>query len=201
MRFVSLAFTALSVLLCVTSLALWVIRGNIQLNARYNLGDPQVKVRALSFQFSSTGSTLSCWVGIQCFEPAYINALTAQAKRDMQYNYAPGVQFNYLSPRESLFLSPSPEGFRARYYLWSAGAGHRSDRAMIGVPHWCVALLTSVAPVVTTIRTFRRKRAAHDGCCRQCGYDLRATPTKCPECGSIPLSQPSLTTDFDAIPK
>jgi hypothetical protein len=51
---------------------------------------------------------------------------------------------------------------------------------------WIIAALTSIAPSVWVWQTKREHGRAAQGFCRQCGYDLRATPDRCPECGSIP---------------
>jgi hypothetical protein len=55
-------------------------------------------------------------------------------------------------------------------------------------PLWPFVLLTAVtsAPFLTAARRWqvRRRRRLLAGLCLFCGYDLRATPDRCPECGT-----------------
>jgi hypothetical protein len=54
---------------------------------------------------------------------------------------------------------------------------------VVVVPFWFLVILFSILPIVWIRRAIRdRARRAH-GLCAQCGYDLRATPGRCPECG------------------
>jgi hypothetical protein len=53
----------------------------------------------------------------------------------------------------------------------------------VTVPHWAVASLLAVTPLSWVARTLRHRFRRHRGQCRGCGYDLRATPERCPECG------------------
>jgi hypothetical protein len=46
--------------------------------------------------------------------------------------------------------------------------------------------LFALMPAAFFLRMIRTRRAAKSGRCSTCGYDLRATPGRCPECGTIP---------------
>lgn len=53
------------------------------------------------------------------------------------------------------------------------------------VPHWLLATLLAIPPAVSLARAMRRFRRRRAGLCVCCGYDLRASPERCPECGVI----------------
>lgn len=56
----------------------------------------------------------------------------------------------------------------------------------------CVFGVLPIVWLVTFVRSRRSKRTS--GLCSQCGYDLRATVSRCPECGTaLPQTQPRST--------
>ena len=62
----------------------------------------------------------------------------------------------------------------------------RSESLNIYVPCWLVTAVLGAALAGAALRQSRkgRHREAADRCIR-CGYDLRATPGRCPECGQL----------------
>ena len=57
---------------------------------------------------------------------------------------------------------------------------------VVMVPYWLLILLTAVLPTIWLVLILRHRRRVRAGACLNCGYDLRATPDRCPECGTVP---------------
>jgi hypothetical protein len=56
------------------------------------------------------------------------------------------------------------------------------DGYILLIPYWPVILLASIMPTMELLRRRRRLREL-SGKCQRCGYDLRASTDRCPECG------------------
>lgn len=78
-------------------------------------------------------------------------------------------------------------GFRWSNYQLTLG---RSSPTILmqdfTVPDWALVLSTGALPALWLLARWRRGRRSSGGYCLTCGYDLRATPERCPECGGVP---------------
>lgn len=118
-------------------------------------------------------------------------------------------RFHFLTD-DSFFVPPSDANLQPRFnywyekasgsifYIWEAFkpvAGFSyvwlGSRLIASVPAWSVALVLAILPTaraIEVIRVRRRIKQELAGLCPSCGYDLRATPDRCPECGHVPAA-------------
>jgi hypothetical protein len=72
--------------------------------------------------------------------------------------------------------------------LWSYGGMLRmhfsQSNFYVRAPHWWLALILLLLPLLWLRDRRQRVQRSTAGLCRRCGYDLRATPERCPECGT-----------------
>jgi hypothetical protein len=89
------------------------------------------------------------------------------------------------SLRGSATLQWKVIGFEYTIYdnTWFGGG------SIVIIPLWAIAMGTIFMPVAVLFAAIFRRgkvRRISSGLCINCGYDLRATPDRCPECGTIP---------------
>ena len=54
---------------------------------------------------------------------------------------------------------------------------------VIVVPHWTLIAPFAITLGVAALPLVRRRHRRRSDHCARCGYDLRGTPERCPECG------------------
>ena len=78
-------------------------------------------------------------------------------------------------------------GFAAYRNAFSPPHPYASYGALL-VPYWAPVCLFALLPAAAWVR---RARRFPSGSCPDCGYDLRASPERCPECGhAVPTRMP-----------
>jgi hypothetical protein len=86
--------------------------------------------------------------------------------------------------------------FVERAHRNGVGSARGSDTTWrIIIRLWLIVLCLSLLPALWLYGTLRYRSRIMQGACPRCGYDLRATPDRCPECGT-----PTVRESVDASP-
>jgi hypothetical protein len=70
--------------------------------------------------------------------------------------------------------------------------GGTVTESLLLVPYWQPCVLAAILPAWRAATRWGTRRRRRTGRCPSCGYDLRATPDKCPECGAIARREASI---------
>jgi hypothetical protein len=100
---------------------------------------------------------------------------------------------NNNNPRGLAHSQAKPYGFVPSGRTWTVGpviaaADERPPYIQLSLylQNWALTGLLAVVPAMWLLRRLLRLRSQPAGFCRKCGYDMRATPERCPECGTTP---------------
>lgn len=165
--------TAVSLLLCVAAAALW------------------RRSHAVRDDFWYSGSPH--WaVGLDAKDGSFVFYQITSGP----YSLAPGFSRTDRTkdgwpPFDPVMLRTN--GYARRAYDWggfgfvnATGAARGFRQRFLTVPAWFACAATAVLPAWAALRWsgLRRRLRRSRGLCPTCGYDLRMTPDRCPECGA-----------------
>jgi hypothetical protein len=169
-RMVRRVFTllsALSMVLCVAVAILWV-RGR---SRTYRTG------------WVNAGGTLNWW--IECSGGEAMTCCDLYPSRQFHPGQAGWIFENEDGTRNyQIFLIVVKPTIQVGRFAAGRDKTTGHDRMLVIAPSWVLVLGTSFLPAAYILR-YRHNRNKQAGCCTTCGYDLRASPDRCPECGTV----------------
>ena len=178
---------------------------------RYVQTGPVVTKKSVSIGFDRMTSSLA-WSAFPC-EPYFSDPNAPPQNYDN--NPAGTERWSWLSrkytgvnwgPNGHLIVQKNPEvltiyalgfDFLRLRIPWGK---HFQTAWRIGVPHWFLIPVLSLFPLIRFSKHARNWRRIKRGRCVACGYDLRATPGICPECGNRPSEIASDTNRLKSGP-
>jgi len=95
-----------------------------------------------------------------------------------------------FEPAEMSELDHSPEFFYGwTYKFLGLQVSHQAmagiESTWLAIPYWLLALIFSILPLHLVVFRQNQLRRSRQHRCIMCGYDLRASSVRCPECGHL----------------
>jgi hypothetical protein len=121
-------------------------------------------------------------------QPMFVDAVATYDVRDVSVREHRTWEYQQVQSNWNHdFILGRTLGFEWRRMVVGSG-GFSFDVTTAVVPYCWVLLAGAALPGVRLLRALRGrtccKRRRFSGLCLSCGYDLRATPDRCPECGA-----------------
>jgi hypothetical protein len=194
-RYIIKALTVLSLVLCLGAAALWV--------RSYSRADDVGWVGKLKkAEVSSEGGSIHA--SLEAYPPSYPPGRNDSESGEWRPEPGgwhaewglPSLGRDWRWDFTDLLAQPSPRG--TGWHWRHLGFGVAVFRAAnpsvqrpnlirtLVLPHWCLCVLFALAPLARLWAWNRGISRRRRGRCPACGYDTRATPHRCPECGAIP---------------
>ncbi len=83
----------------------------------------------------------------------------------------------YLEAQPPRWISRGCTGFTTHWrFVYMSGR-------VVVIPLWIPTVLFGILPTAALVRVTRRRKRKKLGLCLECGYDLRGSKERCPECG------------------
>jgi hypothetical protein len=175
--------SALSLLLCVATVTIWVA-------SRYCVGHAYVARWSQAGPESLQTVGMTSYDGRLKFVRNYVQISDGPEISQLRKYTHEGL--NVGSEPNSLFLAFGLDPLNENNARWIIGPkasltplGSESTWRVLA-PCWSIAVLAAILPAVWVRRKYRAACQCRSGHCVSCGYDLRATPERCPECGAAP---------------
>jgi hypothetical protein len=159
--------TVLSLVLCAATMAAWVRSYLVRDEIAWSLANPRLELDLFTYRGGLIAGVLA-------------------PNEFLKYLPNPGARWEQRAPETYAGAGGSQGTFFNHFGFAFAHAQYPFDHRFLASPYWFILLLTAIQPGARLVGWRRRARRLRmrPGLCRHCGYDCRATPNRCPECGT-----------------
>jgi hypothetical protein len=161
------AATVLSLVLCVVTMAAWVRSYRARDVVWWSWANPRLQLAMSTYRGGLFAGVMTPLVG-----------------NDAQFR--PGFEWKRWAPESYAEANGKQRTFFNRFgFALDYFQGTAKTTRLLACPYWFIMLLTAILPAARLAGWRRRARRLRmrPGLCPHCGYDCRATPDRCPECG------------------